>query len=59
MTEESDQIWSDARFEYIKDRIASAFPKLAGQKLDKLLATDDVKYLNDITMIVFPLISAL
>lgn len=33
----------DKRFEYIKDRIASAFPKLAGAKLDKLLTTDEAK----------------
>ena len=33
----------DRRFEYIKDRIASAFPKLAGSKLDKLLATEEAK----------------
>lgn len=33
----------DKRFEYVKDRIASAFPKLAGTKLDKLLATDEAK----------------
>jgi hypothetical protein len=33
----------DKRFEYFKDRIASAFPKLAGAKLDKLLLTDEVK----------------
>jgi hypothetical protein len=33
----------DKRFEYLKDRIASAFPKLAGTKLDKLLATDEAK----------------
>ena len=46
MGDENDsahRIWSDPKFEYIKDRIASAFPKLAGQKLDKLLATDEVK----------------
>jgi len=33
----------DARFEHIKDRIASGFPKLAGAKLDKLLATDEIR----------------
>jgi hypothetical protein len=34
----------DLRFDYVKDRIASAFPKLAGPKLDKLLLTDDCRY---------------
>jgi hypothetical protein len=33
----------DARFDLIKERIASGFPKLAGAKLDKLLATDEVR----------------
>lgn len=33
----------DKRFEYIKDRIASAFPKL-GSKLDKAITADDAKY---------------
>lgn len=40
----SSNIKTDARFDYIKDRIASGFPKLAGPKLDKLLAADEVKY---------------
>lgn len=34
---------SDARFDHIKDRIASGFPKLAGPKLDKLLLTDEIR----------------
>jgi len=38
-----EAVWSDARFEYLKERITSAFPKLAGPKLDKMLMTDDVK----------------
>eukprot|EP01041_Mallomonas_annulata_P000386 gene386-700_t len=43
MGDDSDRVWADPKFEYIKDRICSAFPKLVGPKLDKLLATDDVK----------------
>jgi hypothetical protein len=35
---------SDPKFEYIKDRIGSAFPKLQGAKLDKLLTSDEAKY---------------
>jgi hypothetical protein len=35
----------DKRFEYIKDRIASAFPKL-GSKLDKAITADDAKYVS-------------
>ena len=34
---------ADARFDHIKDRIASGYPKLAGAKLDKLLATDEIR----------------
>lgn len=34
---------SDERFNYIKARIDSGFPKLAGAKLDKLLLTDEKK----------------
>ena len=33
----------DKRFDYFKDRIAAGFPKLAGNKLDKMLAAEDVK----------------
>jgi hypothetical protein len=33
----------DPRFEYLKDRISSAFQKLAGPKLDKALSADDVR----------------
>ena len=29
--------------QYVKSRIALAFPKLKGSKLDKLLDTDDAK----------------
>jgi len=32
---------NDARFNYIKARIDSGFPKIAGAKLDKLLLTDE------------------
>ena len=34
---------ADLRFDFIKDRISSAFPKLAGVKLDKLLAADEAR----------------
>lgn len=34
----------DVRCAYLKDKIASGFPKLAGAKLDKLLSTDEVRY---------------
>lgn len=34
---------ADKRFDYFKDRISAGFPKLAGAKLDKSLAADDVK----------------
>jgi len=34
---------ADLRFDYIKDRIASGFPKLAGPKLDKALGTDEIR----------------
>jgi hypothetical protein len=44
MSDEKSDIKIDSRFDHIKERIASAFPKLAGQKLDKLLATDEVRY---------------
>lgn len=33
----------DNRFEYLKDRIATAFPKLAGPKFDKAITSDDTK----------------
>jgi hypothetical protein len=34
---------ADKRFDHVKDRIASGFPKLAGAKLDKALAADEVR----------------
>ena len=34
----------DARYDIIRDRIASAFPKQAGAKLVKALAADDIRY---------------
>ncbi len=34
----------DARYDIIRDRIASAFPKQAGAKLTKALAADDIRY---------------
>ena len=33
----------DEKLNYFKTRIESAFPKLVGAKLDKLLVADDVK----------------
>jgi len=35
------QIKTDHRFEYIKERIAQTFPKLAGPKLEKLISNDE------------------
>ena len=43
MGDEGENKSSDAKFEYIKNRINSAFPKLAGAKLDKMLTADDVR----------------
>jgi hypothetical protein len=43
MSDEKSSNSIDARFEHIKERIASGFPKLAGSKLDKLLATDEIR----------------
>ena len=34
---------ADGRFDFIKDRISSAFPKLAGPKLDKVLVADEIR----------------
>jgi len=33
----------EKRLDFIKERIASGYPKLAGPKLDKLLVTDENK----------------
>lgn len=33
----------DVRVDYIKERIGAGFPKLAGTKLDKILAADEIK----------------
>lgn len=43
MSDEKSDVKIDSRFDHIKERIASGFPKLAGAKLDKLLLTDEVK----------------
>ena len=40
----SDENKADGRFDYFKDRIASAFPKAAGPKLDKIFTADDARY---------------
>jgi hypothetical protein len=34
---------TDRRVLHVRSRIAAAFPKLAGPKLDKLLQTDEAK----------------
>lgn len=34
----------DLRFDIFKAKIASGFPKLAGAKLDKLLAADEIRF---------------
>jgi hypothetical protein len=39
----SEETKADKRLDYFKDRIAAGFPKLAGSKLDKMLAADEVK----------------
>lgn len=39
----SEEAKTDPRVDRLKERIALGFPKLAGAKLDKLLATDEVK----------------
>lgn len=46
---DSDIPKGDVRFEHIKERIASGFPKLAGVKLDKLLATDEIRLFFPVT----------
>jgi hypothetical protein len=39
----SDEVKVDKRYDYFKDRISAGFPKLAGVKLDKILAADEIK----------------
>jgi hypothetical protein len=39
----SEEGKADFRVEYVKERIAAGFPKLAGSKLDKMLAGDDIR----------------
>ena len=34
----------DKRFDYIKERIAAAFPRLNGPKFDKQISTDEIRY---------------
>lgn len=34
---------ADKRFDYIKDRISAAFPKLTGPKFDKQISTDEIR----------------
>ena len=34
----------DKRFDYIKERIGAAFPKLNGPKFDKQISTDEIRY---------------
>ena len=33
----------DRRFDYIKERISAAFPKLAGPKFDRQISTDELR----------------
>lgn len=33
----------DRRFDYIKERIGAAFPKLSGPKFDKQISTDEIR----------------
>lgn len=40
---DSDSV-GDKRFDYIKERIAAAFPKLNGPKFDKQISTDEIRY---------------
>jgi len=35
---------NDVRFDYIKDKVGYAFPKLVGPKLEKQLALDETRY---------------
>jgi hypothetical protein len=37
---------ADPRFDYIKERISSAFPKLLGPKFDKQITADDVRLVD-------------
>ena len=39
-----DEVKADKRCDYIKDRISAGFPKLAGAKLDKILAADEIRF---------------
>lgn len=34
---------NDVRFDYIKDRIGSAFPKIVGPKLEKQFVLDETR----------------
>jgi hypothetical protein len=43
MSDEKGEAKADSRIDNIKDRIASAFPKLAGAKLDKILVADEIR----------------
>ena len=43
-----DENKADERFNYIKDRIAAAFPKLAGPKFEKSIQEEVVKYVTTI-----------
>jgi len=42
MSDDKD-VKADKRLDYFKERISAGFPKLAGTKLDKMLATDEVR----------------
>lgn len=34
---------NDLRFDYFKERISAAFPKMAGAKIEKIFGGDDIK----------------
>ena len=38
----------DRRFDYIKERISAAFPKLAGPKFDRQISTDELRLQLDV-----------
>ena len=38
-----DASTADKRFDYIKERIGAAFPKLAGPKFDRQISTDEIR----------------
>jgi hypothetical protein len=45
-----DDAKADERFNYIKDRISAAFPKLAGPKFEKSMQEEAIKYVTTPTL---------